>query len=352
MKKAYLSILTFLLFSTAQAQDSTVTDNKYLCEEACYTYGDAIIRHYSAYMDDSLQMDMDNWEKICGLTEPLLSFKVLYAIGKGTFNEDMYGDNIAAWMLLYEENAKGHENMPNVPGDYYAYLSSIAGSLKKLELSPLEKVLADFYAKGDEDVLEEMDSTEVGNTKLYNSYTTYKENQYRTNGRFYLGVLLGAWIPDGNIEALGSHPLIGLQIGNNWEKFSVNLELGLRFLDAPKDIEVYKDGYVYDSRYHSAIYLGAGAGFKYFEYKKHELDMLGGLGYDHITILESTSAEANDGKSLSSLCINAGLAYKFNISKKQYLSLSGRYNMLFYKNRGGTNLNGNAITIGLIYGFH
>ena len=352
MKKGYLFLLVFLFSFGAKAQEQTLVLSEHYCDSMSYYYGDAIIRYYSAYNDDSLQLIMNEWEQICGLTEPLLSFKLLYTIGNGTFSEEMYGKRMPAVLLEYRENARGHEDMPNVPGDYYAYLRDVAANLQKLDLSPVEKVIADYYESGDKDILDNMDSTSLGNTWLYKSYAAYKEKIFRTYGRFSMGVLLGAWIPDGNIQALGNHPQIGLQIGSSWEKFSLNLELALRFMNAPKNFQVYHQGFTYDTKYHTGIYLGLGTGFTYARLGSHQLDLLAGAGYDNISVLESTSEDANDGKALSSININGGLAYIFHISKKQYIGLVGKYNLLFYKNRGGTNLSGNAITISLIYGFH
>ena len=353
MKRGYIFLLAFLLSFSARSQDSTATEPVELtCEDVAFDYCDLLMDYYSRYSDDSLRNTMAEWEQNCGMPEQLLSFKLLYAIEKGEFSEALYDTSISQYLVTHVENAEYASNyLSRTPVEYYAYLRAIAKSLQKLELTPLEKTIADFYAARDEDVLEDMDTT-LSNTILYTSYKAYEAEKYRIFGRFHIAAYAGAWIPDGKIGVLGSHPLIGFQLGSEWNKLSFNFSMAFRFINAPREYQVYHYGNIQNTKYHTGLYAGIDAGYRFAEMGKSKMYVLGGIGYDAITVLKATSEEANDAKFLSSVNLNGGLGYKYYFKKRQYVGLMGKYNLLFFKNKSGTSLEGNAVTIALVYGFH
>lgn len=348
-------ILLLLLFAglSSRAQDSTEVQPAYTCDDLAYTYSNMMTYYYGKYDDDSLKMLMADWEQECGLSEPLVSFKVLYAIEKGNYTESLYGDSMVPFLVQYEANAnKTADWLPNVPDDYYKYLKQIAKALQKLTLTPEEKVLVDFYAKQDDGVLADMDTT-LAETKLYKEYKAYEEEKYKYFGRFHIGVLAGVWTPEGHIGALGNHPILGIQLGSIWkDKVTADAQLSFRFINAPKHYDVNYFGDRYSTKHHSAFYAGLDLGYKFAEFSRSKLFVLGGLGYDAITVVASSSDEADDGMYLSSFNMNGGLGYRYYIGKRNYVGLMGKYNFLFYNNRNGTDLSGNAYTIALVYGFH
>lgn len=317
-----------------------------------FVYCDLLMDYYSRYSDDSLRATMAEWEESCGMPEQLMSFKILYAIEKGEFTEQMYDSNIVQYLVTYNENAEyARDYLSTTPAEYYAYLKAIAKSLQKLELAPLEKTIANYYATRDEGVLEDMDTT-LSDTKLYAGYKSYEGEKYRIFGRFHMAAFAGAWIPDGKIGAVGSHPLIGLQLGSAWNKLSFDVSFSFRFINMPKEIQVYHLGYLQNTKYHTGLNAGIDAGYRFAETGKSKMYVLGGIGYDALSVIQATNEEASDGKFLSSVNLNGGLGYRFYLKKREYIGLMGKYNLLFYKNTSGTNLDGNAVTISLVYGFH
>lgn len=317
-----------------------------------FVYCDLLMDYYSRYSDDSLRATMTEWEESCGMPEQLMSFKILYAIEKGEFTEQMYDSNIVQYLLTYDENAEyAADYLSTTPVEYYAYLKAIAKSLQKLELTPLEKTIADFYATRNEDVLDDMDTT-LSETKLYAGYKAYEIEKYRIFGRLHVAAFAGVWVPDGKIGALGSHPVIGVQMGSVWNKLSFDFSFSFRFINMPKEIQVYHFGALQNTKQHTGLNAGIDAGYKFAEAGKHKMYVLGGIAYDAISVIQATSEEANDGKFLSSLNLNGGLGYKFFWKKREYIGLMGKYNLLYYNNRSGTSLEGNAVTISLVYGFY
>jgi hypothetical protein len=98
--------------------------------------------------------------------------------------------------------------------------------------------------------------------------------------------------------------------------------------------------------------------------KRHELSIIGGIGYEDLGTLSSNSPyySLNNsnayGGDIYSINLNAGMGYKMYFIhktksdkiKNSYISLEAKYNNVRFDNSGGTNLNGNAWTIGLVYG--
>jgi hypothetical protein len=354
MKKFYALLIVLLAGLGARAQDSSEVQPAYTCDDMTYTYTNLMTYYYGKYDDDSLKMVMADWEQTCGLSEPLVSFKALYAIEKGNYDERIYGDSMVSFLVQYEANAnKISDWPPNVPDDYYKYLRSIAKALQKLTLTPEEKVLVDFYAEQDDAVLSDMDTTLAG-TRLYKDFKAYEEEKYKYFGKFHISVLAGVWSPEGHIAAFGNKPMLGLQIGSIWKnRVTADVHVSFRFIRSPKPIDVNYFGDLYSTSYYTAVYAGLDMGYRFAEFgKKSKVFVLGGLGYDATTVVQSSSDEANDGKYLSSLNINGGLGYRYYINKHNYIGLMGKYNLLFYNNPNGTDLSGNAYTITLVYGFH
>jgi hypothetical protein len=166
----------------------------------------------------------------------------------------------------------------------------------------------------------------------------------------------GAWIPHGNLSSAGSHGYIGFQVGasNMIPKVSINISSTARLGNMPQAIKVKKDDSVYQSTNYAAANFGLDGAYSVIgretgNFYIHSLDILGGIGVDVQRILSEKRQETKIKRTLFSPDINAGLGYKCWFGKT-YIGLDVKYHFLFYKNEGGTNLSGNAITIGLILG--
>ena len=126
------------------------------------------------------------------------------------------------------------------------------------------------------------------------------------------------------------------------------------FGDSPKTREVnYKDS-LYVSDKFSHISLALDLGLILFGKKQHKMELLGGVGYNSITVLEVTiPTNIDDPKSISrdGLSLSAGLGYRFEFPAATYIGLSAKYNFTHFNNKRGTDLTGNFLTIQLSLGF-
>jgi hypothetical protein len=100
-------------------------------------------------------------------------------------------------------------------------------------------------------------------------------------------------------------------------------------------------------------YFGADVERTLLRLPKHQFDFLGGIGLDGFDTIETEGQNSgtDDGKSINSLNVNLGLGYKYFYNKTGFLGLDAKYNMVNYRNTGGTDLSGNTVTLGLTLGF-
>jgi hypothetical protein len=168
-------------------------------------------------------------------------------------------------------------------------------------------------------------------------------------------VLAGLWVPTGNLSLLGAHPYCGFQIGARYKRLLVNATVAFRFIKSANEYQVVEEGQLYNSHKFFGGYIGLDGGFDVLQTPGHEISVLAGCGFDGFDALyfENNSSIDDDDvtRSINSLNLNAGLGYKYYISPRGgYIGLDLKYNFLFYKNNGGTDLSGNAVTLGLIFG--
>jgi hypothetical protein len=163
----------------------------------------------------------------------------------------------------------------------------------------------------------------------------------------------GVWIPHGNLSHVGSHTYIGFQLGASGmiPRVSISVSCAARLGSMSEWINVKNDDSVYQSNSYSAAYIGLDGSYALARYKAHVLDIEGGLALDvqRVLSLKRTDINTKVTQTIFSPDINVGLGYKcwFN---KTYIGVDVKYHFLFYKNDGGTNLSGNAITVGLVLG--
>ena len=87
-------------------------------------------------------------------------------------------------------------------------------------------------------------------------------------------------------------------------------------------------------------------------HKKHELDLIGGIGYDGFDAITDMKTKYSDKASvtLNTLNLNLGLGYRFYISSTTYIGLQGKYNFVNFLNHNGTNLSGNTMEFYILIG--
>lgn len=163
----------------------------------------------------------------------------------------------------------------------------------------------------------------------------------------------GAWYPFDNLNLVGTHPVIGGKLGIKYRRLILDLSVNIKFGNSANHYQVFKDDSLYDTRVFLGVFLGIDAGFEVLKHKKHEIDLIGGFGYEGFDALRDVHSKVSSDKvsvTLRSLNLNLGLGYRFYISSTTYIGLQGRYNFLNFLNHKGTNLSGNAMEFYILIG--
>ena len=165
---------------------------------------------------------------------------------------------------------------------------------------------------------------------------------------------IGSWAPRGHLAVIGAHPELYVEIGRRTRLDQVNLTVAYRFNDASQPYLILRHGVLLPQTHYDGYYVG----LEYNRYLVHtlhfELGTITGLGWDAFDI----SMDANETSNplyplvLRSLNGNAGLRLKGYFSGRGYFGLIGKYNFMHYYNKGGTPLDGNALSIDFIVGMN
>ncbi len=277
---------------------------------------------------------------------------------RGSFSDEVY----RLWQFNNYPLPKDVTDYYNFYEKYYAFLKEMAQSLEgKRSYSPVEAYLIRFYSLPDSITYSELDSTIYSGTVLQERYKAYSDYRKSITG-LDIGLRGGIWVPQDRLALLGSHPYIGYQIGGKSKKLVWDLMLDFRFVRSPNEYQVFKNDTLRTTRAYSGINAGLEFSHLLARFGKQQIDFQWAVGYDGIQTLP-TGANTNTGKQslthyVGSAYISPGLVWRVytgqrfraGLQRNTYLALVARYNIVDYKNPGGTDLHGNYTTVGIIWG--
>lgn len=325
------------------------------CTDIAHNAMDIIPDMHEQHLDDSLVKVMAYWESKCGgIGEPQFTFKILYAIENGNFSEKLYEKNNAVWLMRqHKKNLDAVTVNKSAEYDhyrkYYRHTQAMAASLlHRSSLTSLERLFLRYYAGNSYD-LDVLETIEFGGTLLQAQYHAEQKKDADRTGT-YAEAYGGAWAPMGNMSLLGTHPYLGFGAGWRGKRLLVGVGLTFAFIKASNTYTVVEDGVTYGTRHFFQLYGGLDAAYELVKMKKQDILLLGGIGIDGMDVLAVGKGDDQITKSLAALNLNAGLSYRFWLRKYGYLGVNTKFNYMTYNNKGGTDISGNAVTIGLVYG--
>jgi len=366
-----LIISTFIVVSTffvmAQSYPDTLSYGETPdCETIANDATNLIMYFYTIQDYDSVEIVLNNWEATCGISEPIIRTRILFAILENSFSEVLYDSTIVDDVLNYTfrmdtanvklyDNYKGYFGFVPIRGEYDYFTQSIADTLlQRTFYNPMELLFSELYSNVISDAVKEIQRDTIYSNTEFRSYYYRRVDKYRYKADFNLNFLTGIWIPFSNASLLGNHPLLGCQLGMHKQKMTYNLTLAFKFLKSKNEYTIMRDGNIETTDTFFGGYIGADIERELFKFGKNEFDLLAGIGFDgfqSINVNTEDDDPNNDvGHSIHSLNTNFGLGYRHFLSKRTYLGLQGKYNIVNYVNSGGTNLTGDNLTISLVLG--
>ncbi len=369
MKKIFSIILILLSLSAAFGQDKGIESlmtRRYLsCEDIYYNVTFLIPEFYNKNEKDTLQEIITYWEKKCGNSEPLTRCKILLSIENHTFNESLYDFSIIYNLLNYGGSYLNDKIYDRNEFDSYYWqyvvtqdnldlftLDLAKSLLNREDLSAVEKFIVNIYA-GTPDISFGVLATEdFYGTKIQQYYfEAVGRLKQAYVGHFDMGI--GAWAPLDNLTAVGGHTTIVFRGGVRYKQAYADAALGFKFGRSQEIYQVQVNDSIWDTDYFFGGYVGLDVGQRFLKAGKNSFDIIGGIAYDGFSALNvtNTNSKTDVSKSINSLNLNVGLGYKYYSSPWNYYGVDVKYNFVDFQNAGGTDLDGNVITVNFMYGF-
>jgi hypothetical protein len=363
--------LVFILFiaisslQVAVAQQNKNSDERIYnptCPNIMFNSTRLLPVYYARNNPDTIQYILRYWENECGLSEPLMRAKLLFSIWGDSLSEASYNDDVIDYLLMYMKNRREstratHYIPPDPVADSFDIFTEMFAReiLRKKPCTEIDSFFTGFYVNTTVHPFRCLkDSFFIGTLLRYAYNSEVKKIREQPDG--HLAIEAGSWIPMGAVSVLGPHPLLGIQGGYKLHHMIFNASVHFKFLNAPDTFHVeYKDS-AWITKHVFGNFFGIDVGYQLFHTNQHELYLTAGLAYDGLELLnvDLTPDNPNDRKitrNIGSMNINAGITYRYYTSRRSFLGLEGKYNFVDYKNKGGTNLAGNTITLAIVYSF-
>lgn len=367
--KSLIPGLGLILLSFAANAQTTDLPEKLMtrrlpsCQDIQYNSATIIPELHAAGKKDTLAQLMRFWKAQCGYSSYYFAYLTLSAIHERRFSENLYGNAPLIDLL----DAFRVESSPQpryvcvdcsplypTPANesYVHFIRDIAKTALDIDgLSPLERLLALYYSSPDEAVLDELMKGQYGVRVGVGTRNGRTPGAVQRRLSDY-SIGLGVWVPNGNLSVLGPHPFLGLYAGSLGKRWEHGIAMNVRFLRSANRILVREEDSLFNSNYYFGLQLGYEAAYALYAKPSHRLEILGGAGVDIQQLLneERFGYRDNYTNTAYSLNVNGGLGYRYFYSKFGYVGVQARYHAINFCNPRGTDLTGNAITIGLVWG--
>jgi hypothetical protein len=312
---------------------------------------------------DSVALVLAYWEKRCPSNGDQLITKILFNIASNKFSEADYKEELLPAILEYktamEREGQGYYTMFNddlsryyeTVKQYHEFLGSYAREVKAgTRSNSLEYLLCGFFDQDFEPLLSALKNDSLPQTYLQQSFNREKA-RLDDLAEYHMSLVGEYWSPMGKAKLLGNHGGAGFQIGLKHKKFMADVTFIARFGDAKNPYSINERDSLYTTDHFSGTYMGLDVGNVIFTRKNSEFAVLGGIAYDVITAVPYDEEKDIEGVSVGTINLNAGAGYRYYYnSRRAYLGLQGRYNVVDYFTKGGTDLSGHTISLRIIWG--
>lgn len=380
MKNARLYALLLMViiigFSNAQSQDLSklMIDKAPNCSDIEYNSKRLLVQYHAENKMDSFGLILDYWQQKCNpIDDDFITIKTLYSMEKGMLlllPNDVYFLN--SLTNIQERREYKERDAEPFTGSYYRYyyrhypqsndpvyiafdslVTAMATQLEgKYASNRAENLLAQFYSGKITSIFDSIDNPQIINwVGLKTTYSAALKHHLALP-EFNLALIAGLWIPTGNASLLGLHPLIGGQMGIKKNRITYNLTAAFRFLPSEEYYITSYKGTLKNTNNYFGVYFGGDVNYDLVYLGNHPVYISSGIAFDGFDAVESdnNNNNNNNGKTIKSFNFNVGLGYRFMFKNRGYLALQTNYHFVNYRNTGGTDLSGNTITAGIIWG--
>ncbi len=349
-----------MCFAATIGKTQSIGSDNYDCPTSSYVNSEKFITYYLNENLDSAQFVINDWVEKCGYREVVIRAQTLLDFRKDdrteinsnsffSLIEFIHRDTISGirTKYFYEYNRPYYSYIP-ISESYDKFTKVAFDKLPNQKSNELELVRK-VYSGNYQNFFEDLKSPDLNGSSLQKSYNNYiNDNIKLTEGHY--SIFTGMWIPISE-STLGSHPEIGFQLGMKKRKWNYDLTILFRFLKSKNEYQVLRKqtNQFEPTNLFFGGYMGIETGYDIIQHKKHEIQIVGGIGFDGFDALKQ-SGELN-AVSTFSYNLNFGAKWRKYINSNSYFGLGIRYNIIDYSIRNKVNFNEYPISINVIYGF-
>ena len=361
MKSIFWLLVSILIYGPVYAQNPSEN-----CAEKAENYSVEVAKAMLDGDDETLAGLLFAWEKECGLTEPVFRARTLQLIASDQFPGVLEGvpmlEQAIAFEIRYRLIA---EKSPAERADYFAFhkdyfgyvpinedfdrqtMRQAARLLNRVLPGTIEYRLLEMYAGEPESFFAGLRDGEFEETSLAAEYRNRRDELLRLP-EFNIGIRTGMWFPMGDLDILGTHPSLGVNVG---------VKKGRNYFDAVFDFRFGKTAYpvsiVLQDTLETSNFQGGFLGMEWsrvlVQGSDYNLEIFAGLGYDLIDLVEDGQDPGR--RSYGSLSFSFGPAYRYIFSNRTWLSIRPAFSFLDYNNPGGNSFAGNAWLFTIAFGY-
>lgn len=362
--KSTLWLMIFFLFCRP-LQGQVILVN---CAEKADNYSVEVVKAMMDGNDEALAELLFAWEQDCGLTEPVFRARALQLIAEGRFpgplDESLLLEKAVAFEIRYRLNT---EESPSVRNFFYEEYEEyfghvplneefdrqtlrIANRLKnQVDDNTLEYRLLELYSGNTVSFFLALKEGNFAETQLagdYNNRVAELLNMPEIN----LGVRGGMWFPMGDLDILGVHPALGVNLGVKKNRNYLDAIFDIRFGKAANPVTlVVQDTLVITATNFQGAYMGLEWSRVLVKGSDYEIELFAGAGYDVIDLIED--GQDPERQTFGSFAVYFGPSYRYIFANRTWLSIRPGFYLLNHNHEGGSSFKGNAWSFTVAFGF-
>lgn len=362
MKSTLWVMIFFLFYWTLQAQDIAVN-----CAEKAENFSVEVARAMLDGDDEILAEILFAWEQECGLTEQVFRARALQLLSAGQFPGALENTSILEQAIAFEIRYRLiAEKSPAERVDYYAFhkdffgyvpinedfdrqtMRQAARLINGVAPASIEYRILELYAGEPENFFAALRDGEFQETALAAEYRN-RRNELLRLPEINVGIRAGMWFPISDLDVLGTHPSLGVNVGLKKGRNYFDAVFDFRFGESARPVSVLlQDTLVKVSNFQGG-YLGLEWSRVLVQGPDYNLELFAGLGYDLIELVEDGQDPGR--RSYGSFNFTIGPAYRHIFSNLTWLSLKPAFSFLNHDNPQGSSFNGNAWLFTIAFGY-
>lgn len=317
--------------------------------------------YYVNSQEDSLKIILDLLYYYCGPNFDGGRLPILLAIRSKTFNDSLISPSFFTkfkrarerYDLIYEK----YYGDDYVDAKYEKFTINLADSLSNVvDTNSIEYLLTLFYSKKFNSFFHKLKTNNSFSDSKLKEYFEKEYDYLKRVAQVRLEYYMGTWIPYGENDVLGIHPIVGVKIGVKKWKFILDFYFDFKFGKTSEYYYIQQKDSLYKTDHFSDAALGLNFGFEVFRNLKNEVDANIKIGLDSFEAVKDNKSAESESINISSPNFGFGIQYRYYLKKKGigYVGFEGMYNFLQYENDVGvgSDLSGDAITFNISIGFN